>query len=296
MDTQELSFYIALPGGQCVSGNYTEPMRLDHKVTTKKSGKKVGARNVASKRGATGTGGSTKTRAPAKTANSIKKPSAKAAKTRAVGRPARLSREAILAASIKLLETESVESFTLARVASELDTVSMALYNYFPSREALINAVADDVCMRFRMPRARADRSWQKTLRAWLDGVRTLAEQHPVILRVLGVDGKTTAGWLRVSIHVSRTLHGEGMRGRDLALNSYLFCSHAVALVMFENADTSFHSTLSLSHLDELETDEQNFLLELRPYHVQLSRNDVLEAGFDQLIAMLELELAKLKR
>jgi AcrR family transcriptional regulator len=242
-------------------------------MTTKASGKKRGARGTA------------------------KKSAVKTTKPRAVGRPARLSREAILAASIELLESESVEAFTLARVARKLDTVSMALYNYFPSREALINAVADDVCMRFKMPRTRAGQPWQKTLRAWLDGLRTLAEQQPVILQVLGIDGKTTAGWLRVSIHVSRTLYNEGMRGRALALNSYLFCSHAVALVMFENVEASFHSTLSLSHLDELEPDEQNFLLEqLRPYHVKLSRNEVLEAGFDQLIGMLELELAKLKR
>ena len=217
-------------------------------------------------------------------------------KSRAVGRPARLSREQILAASIALLESEPVEAFTLARVARELDTVSMALYNYFPSREALISAVADDVCKRFRMPRARTGQTWQQTLRAWLAGLRNLAEQHPVVLQVLGIDGKTTAGWLRVSIHVSRTLYDEGMRGRVLALNSYLFCSHAIALVMFENVESSFHSTLSLSHLEELEPDEQSFFLELRPHHVQLSRNDVLEAGFDQLIAMLEQELAKLKQ
>lgn len=212
---------------------------------------------------------------------------------RGLGRPARLSREAILAASIELLESESADTFTLARVARKLDTVSMALYNYFPSREALLNAVADDVCMRFKMPRPRAGQSWQKRLRAWLDGVRTLAEQHPVILQVLGVDGQTTAGWLRVSLTVSRTLYNEGMRGKELALNTYLFCSHAVALVMFENVGASFHSTLSLSHMEELEPDEQNFLLELRPFHIQLSRNDVLEAGFDQLINMLEIELAK---
>lgn len=215
--------------------------------------------------------------------------------SRGAGRPARLSREGILAASIELLESESADAFTLARVARKLDTVSMALYNYFPSREALLNAVADDVCMRFEMPRVRAGQTWQKKLRAWLKGLRALAEQHPVILQVFGVDGQTTAGWLRVSSKVSRTLYAEGLRGRDLALHSYLFCSQAIALVMFEHMGASFHSSLSLSHIDDLEPEEQDFLLELRPYHIQLSTDDVLNEGFEQIIRALEQKLSSLK-
>ena len=215
------------------------------------------------------------------------KPNVKVRGARGAGRPARLSREAILAASIELLESESAEAFTLARVARKLDTVSMALYNYFPSREALINAVADDVCMRFAMPRIPAGQPWQKKLHAWLKGLRALAEQHPVVLQVMGVDGQTTAGWLRVSMNVSRTLYDEGLRGRDLALHSYLFCSQAIALVMFEHVGASFHSSLSLSHIEELEPEEQDFLLELRPFHIQLSTDDVLDEGFQQLIRCL---------
>lgn len=215
--------------------------------------------------------------------------------SRGAGRPARLSREAILAASIELLESGSANDFTLARVARKLDTVSMALYNYFPSREALLNAVADEVCMRFQMPKMRANQSWQKKLRAWLAGLRTLAEQHPVVLQVMGVDGQTTAGWLRVSINVSRILYDEGMRGKDLALHAYLFCSQAIALVMFEHLGADFHSTLSLSHIGELEPQEQEFFLDLRPHHIQLTTNDVLEAGFEQIINALDQKLASLR-
>ncbi|MCB1688842.1 MAG: TetR/AcrR family transcriptional regulator [Halioglobus sp.] len=239
----------------------------------------------------------------AKTTGKSKSPRAKtktgAAKKsggRSVGRPARLSREAILAASVELLESESADAFTLARVARKLDTVSMALYNYFPSREALLNAVADDVCMRFEMPRTRANQSWQKKLLGWLNGVRKLAEQHPVVLQVMGVDGQTTAGWLRVSLTVSRTLHAEGLRGKDLALHSYVFCNQAISLLISEHVGASFHSSLSLAQLDQLEPEEQDFLLDLRPFHTQLTTSDVLDEGFRQLISALEVKLAGLKK
>jgi len=213
--------------------------------------------------------------------------------SRGVGRPPRLSREAILAASLALLEKNSLEAFTLARVARELDTVSMALYNYFPSREALLSAVADEICMGFKMPTLRKNQAWQKKLRAWLDAVRDLADQHPVIMHISGVDGQISAGWLRVSSFVSRTLYEEGMRGKDLALNAYLFCSQAIALIMFENAGADFHSSMSLSHLDELGPEEQEFLLQhLRPYHTKLTSDQVLDAGFNQIISALETRLA----
>ena len=213
--------------------------------------------------------------------------------SRGVGRPARLSREAILAASIALLEEEPVENFTLARVAKRLDTVSMALYNYFNSREALLCAVADEICMGFKLRRPRAGQSWQKKLRGWLEDVHKLADRHPVILKVLGVDGQTTAGWLRVTVTVSRTLYDEGMRGKELAVTSYLFCSQAVALIMFESMGASFHSALSLNHIEELGAAEQEFVLDkLRPFHSRLTSDDILNAGFNELIEGLERKMA----
>jgi AcrR family transcriptional regulator len=211
--------------------------------------------------------------------------------SRSPGRPPRLSREDIINASLELLDEDSVEKFTLAKVAARLDTVSMALYNYFDSREALLCAVADKICMDFKMPRSRANQPWQKKLRTWLDAVRQLAEQHPIILKISGVDGQTTAGWLRVTLTVSRTLHEQGMREKELAVNSYLFCSQAIALIMFESMGAEFHSSLSLSHLDELEPDEQDFLLELRPHHIKLTTDEILETGFQQMIEELELKL-----
>jgi hypothetical protein len=94
---------------------------------------------------------------------------------------------------------------------------------------------------------------------------------------------------------VSHTLHEEGMRGKQLAINSYHFCSQVVALLMFESVGANFHSSISLSHLDELEKEEQDFLLELRPYHASLTSDEILEKGFSQMLRELELELSKLK-
>jgi hypothetical protein len=206
------------------------------------------------------------------------------------GRPPRLSKSAIIAASIQLLDRGSADSFTLSQVAEELGTVSMALYNYFPSREALLGAVADHICMQFKMPKSKAKQTWQDTLRAWLWTFKKHAERYPVIFKVLGIDGQTSAGWLRISMTVGKTLQEQGMSGKELAMNSWLFCAHAVSLVMYELTDNAFRSPISLSNLQELEPHEQDFFLMLRPFHIQVSSSDVLAEGFNRLIQGLELK------
>ena len=211
------------------------------------------------------------------------------------GRPARLSREMILEKSVELLAEHSIEGFTLARVADALDTVSMALYNYFPSREALLNAVADHICKQFRMPKAKPGQSWQDTLRAWLWAVKKHAEKNPVIFKIMGVDGRTSAGWLSITYTVGKTLHDQGLRGRELAAAVWLFCSQAIGLLLSEYGQGSFRTSISLSHVEQLGPEQQAFFLELRSYHIPLTTEELLEEGFNDLIAGLERKIAAVK-
>jgi AcrR family transcriptional regulator len=210
------------------------------------------------------------------------------------GRPARLSREMIIEKSVELLAEHPVEAFTLARVADALDTVSMALYNYFPSREALLGAVADHICKQFRMPRAKRGQTWQDTLWAWLWAVKAHAEKNPLIFKVMGVNGQTSAGWLRISLTVGQTLYAEGLRGRDLASNVWLFCAHTVGLLQAEFSQGNYRSRIALSHLDELQPEEQEFYLMLRGCYAKTSTEELLREGFADLIATLERKFASL--
>lgn len=144
-----------------------------------------------------------------------------------------------------------------------LDTVSMALYNYFPSREALLAELANQVCKQFSMPR-RKTKSWTQILRDWLSTLRDRGERYPMMFKITGVDGKTSAGWLRVSRIVSVTLYDAGFGDNDRALNIWLFYCQAIALVQAEVMG-GFHSPISLSQLEEPEPGEQEHLLMPRP-------------------------------
>lgn len=240
---------------------------------------------------AAATKGSTAKKATAKKAAPKKLPVNRVKKAGA-GRPSRLSREMILDTSLKLLEQYDVEGFTLARVAGELDTVSMALYNYFPSREALLAELANHICKQFEMPKPKRNQTWQRTLRDWTFTLLELAQKYPMMIKITGMEGKTSAGWLRISRLVGSTLYEAGFRDKALALNSWLYCCKAISLVQAEVMG-GFHSPVSLSQLEELEADEQEHFLMLRPFHAEITGTDVMEEGIADMISNLESKLGK---
>lgn len=232
-------------------------------------------------------------KAPAKKKPAKKKAAAKKAPVKrksGAGRPSRLSREMILDVSLKLLDQYDVEGFTLARVAAELDTVSMALYNYFPSREALLAELANHICKQFQMPKPKRNQTWQQTLHDWTYTLLELAQKYPMMIKITGMEGKTSAGWLRISRIVGSTLYEAGFRDKALALNSWLFCCKAISLVQAEVMG-GFHSPVSLSQLEELEPEEQEHFLMLRPFHAQITGADVMEEGIADMVANLETKL-----
>ncbi|MCG3169979.1 MAG: hypothetical protein CALGDGBN_01509 [Pseudomonadales bacterium] len=221
---------------------------------------------------------------------------ARRARRARVGRPARISREAILAESLKLLENCSVEQFTLASVARRLGTVSMALYNYFPSREALLAEVASEVCKQFRMPDPVAGQDWKKTLADWTWTLYELGKRYPMMFKVTGVDGKTSAGWLAITHVVGETLYELGFRGKELALTKWLFCCQVMNLLHIEVTDMGYHSQISLARVEELAPEQQRFFLMLRPYHEKISSGDVLREGLADLIGAVERRIPQRRR
>ncbi len=112
-----------------------------------------------------------------------------------------------------------------------------------------------------------------------------------MIFKIAGVDGKTSAGWLRITRVPGRTLYDLGFRGKELVLHNWLFCLKAHALLHAEISDARFHSPVSLSRLEELEPEEQQHFLMLRPFQAQLTGSDVMEAGFADLVDNIERKL-----
>jgi TetR/AcrR family transcriptional regulator, tetracycline repressor protein len=64
---------------------------------------------------------------------------------RTAGQRAGLSREAVLASARRVADDEGVDRLTMRRLAAELGVAPNALYTYYPDKEALLDALVDDL-------------------------------------------------------------------------------------------------------------------------------------------------------
>ena len=98
-------------------------------------------------------------------------------------RRARISRERIVEAAIGLVDREGMGAFTMARVGEELGVEAMSLYNHFPSKDALLDGVAEALLGEVGLPGETV--RWEDFLREAARSVRRLAREHPALFPVV---------------------------------------------------------------------------------------------------------------
>lgn len=166
-----------------------------------------------------------------------------AAKPRARGRPARLSRDAILAAGLALLERAPHEPLTVARIAAEVDAVPAALYRHFASLDELLDGVLGQVLGAVELEiRRRA--AWPEQIRDWMVSLRTHLLRYPAVLPLIGRRGRTSPAWLDAASVQIGILERAGLAGAELARAHLWVLETTMGLVMQE---------VSLSLPDQIE-------------------------------------------
>src|SRR5262245_19889589 len=139
-----------------------------------------------------------------------------AAPRRGPGRPARLSREAIIEAALRLLARAPGEPLTIARIAAAVDAVPAALYRHFTSLDDLLDAVLAAV-LGTALPEIRARASWPEQVRDWMTSLRAHLLRYPAVLPLIGRRGRTSPAWLDAVSVLIQILERAGLRGAELA-------------------------------------------------------------------------------
>lgn len=92
-------------------------------------------------------------------------------------RQARLTERAIAEAALAVLDAAGIEALTMRRLAAELGTSPMALYNHFPDKEAVLEAVTQLMLAEIEAPPAGT--SWQEAGRLIMRSARAVGLRHP---------------------------------------------------------------------------------------------------------------------
>ncbi|MFI0487591.1 TetR/AcrR family transcriptional regulator [Actinomadura sp. 9N215] len=92
-------------------------------------------------------------------------------------RPA-YSRAQITEAAIRIADADGLDAASMRRIAADLGTGAMSLYRYVPSRDNLLDLMADHVLTEMGVP-ARPSGDWRADLTLLAERTRAVWKRHP---------------------------------------------------------------------------------------------------------------------
>lgn len=111
----------------------------------------------------------------------------------------RLSQEQILVAAVAMLDAEGANGLTMRKLGKSLGVEAMSLYRHFPSRGALLDAIADHMVGAVETDPAlqwAVDDDWRDYIDRLAHGVRQLALTHPRVFPLI-CSRPGSAPWIR---------------------------------------------------------------------------------------------------
>ena len=144
-----------------------------------------------------------------------------------------LTRERIVTAAVDLIEQAGVEAVSMRRIAAELGCGVMSLYNYVPSKSALLDEVADRVMSGIDFSSVPGA-SWDDQVRAQARAFRQIARAHPrCTMLVVGRPTTSPAG-LRPIEHALCTLREAGFGGTEAVQIVRAFVAYIIGSLLRE--------------------------------------------------------------
>jgi len=203
------------------------------------------------------------------------------------GRPARLSREAILEAGLALLERSPEDPLTLSRIAEEVDAVPAALYRHVGSHDELLDGVLGLVLegIRFEIrPRA----SLQSQVRDWMTSVRAHLLRYPGVVSMVGRHGRTSPAWFDATNVLLDILEKAGLHGAQLA-RAYLWVAQTTMGCVVNEASMRYTEQIegARNALPEMSEDARKRHAPLLPYLAALDSDAFFELVADRTVAAI---------
>jgi AcrR family transcriptional regulator len=109
------------------------------------------------------------------------------------GRPARLSRDQVLAAALALADREGLEAVTMRRLAADAGCGVMTLYTYVRDRDDLLSGVTGLLISEVDASVVPGE-SWPDTVRRGSASYRAMALRHPRAFPALALAPSADAG------------------------------------------------------------------------------------------------------
>ncbi|MCC7054282.1 MAG: TetR/AcrR family transcriptional regulator C-terminal domain-containing protein [Gemmatimonadaceae bacterium] len=131
------------------------------------------------------------------------------------GPKAALSRDDVVAAAIRVADEGDLAALTMHAVAAQLGYTPMALYRYFPNKEALVDA-AVDAALGAPPRRDGPHEGWRAEIRHWACAKREMLCARPWLAELPFVAAPHGPNWLSWHEAFLRTIAHTGLTPEDM--------------------------------------------------------------------------------
>jgi AcrR family transcriptional regulator len=144
-----------------------------------------------------------------------------------------LTRERIITAAVDLIEREGVDAVSMRRIAAELGSGVMSLYNHVPSKAVLLDGVAERVLSGIDFT-TEPGASWQDQVRNQARAFRHIARAYPRCTMVVVSRPANSPTALAPIEHALATLRGAGFGAEDAVRVVRVFIAYIVGALLRE--------------------------------------------------------------
>lgn len=199
----------------------------------------------------------------------------------------------IVEAALRLVDRGGLEELSMRKLGSELGVEAMALYHYFASKEALLDAVVERVVAEME-PQLEDGATWEERFRAMLRSYRGLAHAHPHVFPLLGRRSVRKPEGLQPVEWALDLLRGAGLRPEQALVAFRTLSSYAFGYALSEAWGFALEpDPEDPSRLDIRTVDPARFprMREVAPHVVACDHDAEFERGIDFIIRGLRTQL-----
>jgi AcrR family transcriptional regulator len=200
----------------------------------------------------------------------------------------RFTREQLAQRALAIMDEHGTDGLTMRALAGELGMGTMALYRYFPSKDALIDAAIDIAAPEIELPVAAG--AWKDQLGALARAIFDVAVAHPSLATERFKRPLQSAGALRVSNAAIALLLEAGLSNEDAVAAFKTILIHALGAAWFVTSESrpETRHTATARHA-ELSRNELPAMVAVGPeLTAALGGSQAFEFGLETLLAGIE--------
>jgi AcrR family transcriptional regulator len=202
-----------------------------------------------------------------------------------------LTRDAILAAAVGMIESDGVEALTMRKLADRCGAAPMSLYRHVATKHELLKAVADFYLAEVELPKTD-ELPWDETIKQVILAVIDGFEGHPHLADIMAVQHVDAVAIFKAWELIMRALRGAGFADEDVLTALAALSAYATGFVHrhAERLRTSASEEDRLERVHQLDPTEFSTIQSVANEIVALDTTERFERGLDLLIRALQLQ------